>query len=139
MKGLYGHELNCRIINESAPEISKIPFIKRGYFSADEYLGNKALLFVKRIFRRIFVKKDLPNFPLGIWMKDFVEEILPDYEDTCISEVYDIGKLRRELEITSEFRTNESFWQKYTMPAALLLAFKEYIVSERENKICRNQ
>lgn len=127
LKGIKGHELNCQLISELAPQLGEIPFLKRGFFSAQEYLGNKCMLLAKRIFRKFFAKNIVPNFPLDEWMKKYVEEMLYSKDIDLVRGVYNINKLQEHFANTEEYEKNEAFWQTYTMPIALALANKQYM------------
>jgi len=127
LKGIKGHELNCQLISELAPQLINIPFLKRGYFSAKEYLGNKWVLLAKRVFRNYFKKKIIPNFPLEKWMKEYVGDMLFDQDMDLIKEVYKIDKLQENFTNLEEYGKGERFWQLYTKPIALVLAHKQYM------------
>ncbi|MCP4219533.1 MAG: hypothetical protein GY765_33165 [bacterium] len=127
LKGIIGHELNCRMISLLAPQLANIPFLKRGHFSAREYLGNKWMLMAKRTMRHFMGKGIAPNFPLGDWMKEYVEMFLAGEDSELVDGIYDVKKLRESYNSLEEYGKGEAFWQKYTMPAALALNFREFL------------
>lgn len=109
-----------------APELSVIPYAKKGAYSANELLNHK----FKYIFKRLshFIRKDgnqyPPNFPMGPWLYAFCVNELSKLNDELV-ELYDFKMLKRQLE-SVKAKTNEESWHIVTNPINVNLNYEYY-------------
>ena len=110
LKRMNQPELHCNIINILTPSLSSIEFAK--HYSPEEFLGNKLIYLVKRIYRNYFGKKYPESFPYGNWLYDYVTSMLSRLE-TEIACLYDTDLGMSALE-NEECITMEKYWHRYT-------------------------
>lgn len=91
------------------------------YRYSGEHIPNEVILnpyfaaLMKGIRQRI-KKHHPPNFPLGEWMQDFIQQELPKCKNfNLISEIYDIDALTSEFQIRP-YMPRESHLLKFTNP-----------------------
>ena len=111
-KLIEGPAFHVNITHLLDPELDNVPFAKRGYYSANEYLGNKFLYVLKRLYRQ---KKQHPaNFPYDDWMVHYVRNefklLVPE-----ISDLFDMDGLVKNFEENTQ-KSTEAYWHKYTNP-----------------------
>ena len=72
---IRSHKLYCELINILSPELSGLPFGKRGYFTVNEHLHNSSkILYMKRALRYLTEKRKYPpNFSYGTWFNTYIE------------------------------------------------------------------
>jgi hypothetical protein len=99
------------------PELSDIPYSKRGFYSANDLTGNRLRYLLKRaagIGRR---QSFPPNFRYGEWMKDFVSEQLTALSPVVVP-LFRMNEISRRLQqVTSNLTERE--WHYYTNPLNL--------------------
>ena len=120
---------HINVTHQLAPQLSDIEYAKRGYYSANEYLGNNILLALKRVMRYKIASKKFPSsFTYNSWMNDFVKETIGNFSNST----KDLSFLRNEfIQNDIENQTfSEGFWHKYTNLINIDLNYKKYI----ENK-----
>ncbi len=113
---LFQSEFLVGITDYLAPELSNIPYAKRGKYNADDLLRHKIRYFYRRLSYFLNLKKSKypSNFPMGVWLykyckheiKHLAKELLP---------LFNIQRLSLELE-EIKVRTNEESWHKITNP-----------------------
>ncbi|MCP5104678.1 MAG: hypothetical protein GY950_14940 [bacterium] len=131
LKRVKGAELYCRFIYQFSPLLAKIPFAKKGYYSAREYVKNAApALMLKRMKRFMLNPPQGPaNFALGRWMQDYVKWQLKHVSNHPVTtEIYDIDKAKHQLNINNP-PPFEKDWRKYTNIIRTHLAVKKYMES----------
>jgi len=98
-----------------------------GEHKPSEVLFNKYYAAIMKVLRKKIHPFYPQNFPLGVWMENFVKKNLPlcaDYQ--AISEVYDIKELVDDLG-TKTHMTKESYWLKYTNPIMMRFIIEEFV------------
>ncbi|APF20141.1 hypothetical protein Calab_0559 [Caldithrix abyssi DSM 13497] len=105
-----------------APELSQIPYAKKGFYSDEEYLSNKIVYILKRLWRYRSKYKYPQNFPYGIWMKEFVETQLIDLHP-YVKEIIKSGLLIEKLE-KDRHLTTEGYWHRFTNPINISMNLK---------------
>lgn len=118
-------EFHVRISHILAPELSKIRYSKKAYYTNEEYIGNKAVYYLKRMYRGVKKVSYPQSFPYGDWMREFVEDELQNTHD-ALWEVFDKPKIFNDLAV-GNFNTMEKSWHKYTNIINLSLNIKEYM------------
>lgn len=130
---LFHSELHAAVTDALAPELSGIPYAKKGEYAARELLGNKAVYLLKRIARYLRRNKRTypPNFPMGEWLYDFVRERI---EKTAgePAEFFNTGFLRKKLEQMKGRKTEES-WHVLTDPVNLFMIYEKYVKAQARN------
>ena len=105
----------AEMIRNLYPSLGSLPLAKQGYYTPDEYLSNKLVYIVKRLVRHFMTeKKYSPNFQLGQWMNDFVEQSIPAISESEISSLIDIESYKSSLRATTSQDNKEVYWQKFT-------------------------
>ncbi|MCP4149924.1 MAG: hypothetical protein GY757_19415, partial [bacterium] len=116
MKRVKGAELYCHFVDTFSPELAAVPFSKRGYYSAREYVGDSMLvLLLKRAKRYWFNRTKGPvNFTLGRWMADYVNKEFTNIDTHAdVAKLFDIEKVKNSLS-TNVHQSKEQYWRKYT-------------------------
>lgn len=105
--GLY-----CHTINLLCDDLSNIEFSKKGYYSPKEYLGNKWLYILKRLYRYYKSFGFPANFPYGEWIKNYsVNELKKPHP--VINKMFQIQKLKERLDRSTHHFT-EGYWHQFT-------------------------
>lgn len=118
-------ELAVNITHILCPVLSDIPYAKKGFYTNNEYLGNKILYLLKRLIR-YRIKKTYPqNFPYNNWMKDFVVEEISNLS-LELSSIFSLEMLKENFN-SSTYLPTEGYWHKFTNPINLSLNLKEFI------------
>ncbi len=125
LKKLFYPELAVNITNILAPNLSDIPYAKRGYYSNNDFLGNKILYTLKRLIRYKDKIRYPQNFPYTDWMKNYVKTELEDLHPS-IGSIFSVNRLK-EIFNSSEHLPTEGYWHKFTNPINLSLNLKEFI------------
>lgn len=123
---LFHSELMVAITDYLGPELSKIPYAKKGEYTADELLRSKIKYLVKRLWKILHRdKNEYPsNFAMGRWLYDFCNKELGCLS-TEILDIFNTDSLRTQLEKTRE-RTTEKSWHVITNPINLNLIYGHY-------------
>ena len=102
--------LHCNVINILAPFLSQIEFSK--HYSPKEFLGNRLLYVLKRVYRYYFYPKFPPSFPYGNWfhpyVRDRLEQLSPGVRD-----MVDWHGLMEEFK-NGGHRPAEGYWHRFT-------------------------
>lgn len=111
---IYGHKFYCEVINILYPPLAELPFGKRGYFTAKEYVNDNKLLFVLKRIKRYIVEKEkyAVNFSYHNFFKEYlIEEAVSLSEN--LYEYFNIEEFLSQLK-SNEHGTNETYWRKYS-------------------------
>jgi len=109
------HRFYAEMVRNIYPSLGSFPLAKQGYYTPDEYLSNKLVYISKRLIRHFMTEQKFsPNFQLGPWMKDFVEQSVPAISSSEISGLIDIEAYKSALQSTTQQDNKEFFWQKFT-------------------------
>lgn len=97
------------------PPLGSLPLAKQGYYTPDEYLANKLVYITKRLYRHFLTEqKYSPNFQLGQWMNEFVEQSIPIINNSEISSLIDIENYLSAFHSVGQKTDKEAYWQKFT-------------------------
>jgi hypothetical protein len=123
---LFHSQLYVKTTNDLAPGLSKVPYAKRGHYTANDLI-NKPFVYLFKRFKYLISdnKNQYPsNFAMGEWLYQFSKEQLdklhPDVSNIFIKDFL-INKLEN---IRSE--TTEEQWHPVTNPINLSLYLKAY-------------
>ena len=117
---------HCEIMHRLAPELSEIKFAKKGYYTVNEFLGNRYVYLFKRFYRyKINRKYYPPNFPYHAWLMEFIEQKLFNYKSEVL-EIFNIEKLNNAF-MKSANHHNEGYWHLFTNPVNLMKNVQYYI------------
>jgi hypothetical protein len=123
---LFHSKLYIEITNDLAPELSNIPYAKRGQYTARELLNKPFIYLFKRI-KYLIIKDKLKypsNFPMGDWLYQFSKEELDNiHPELC--KILNNNTLTNKLE-SIRSKTNEEHWHPITNPINLSLYLKAY-------------
>jgi asparagine synthetase B (glutamine-hydrolysing) len=102
-------------------------YLYSGDHKPADVIFNKYYAALMKIYRKRKTKgKYQPNFPLGSWMKEFVERNLilcNDYK--VLKETFDLEGLIKEFE-KGKYQSKESYWLKFTNPIMMRFIIEEY-------------
>lgn len=119
-------EFLVAITHNLAPQLSAIPYGKRGQYTADDLLNHRFGYALKRL--RYLFKKERnqypPGFKLGGWMSDFAREQLGSLE-SVLQPVFDTEYLSGKVAILHN-QAGEYQWQVLTNPINLGLNYTRY-------------
>ncbi len=114
------------ITDKLAPELSTIPYAKKGKYTANELLRNKLKYLVLRF--SYFCNKDKEtypaNFPMGKWLYYFSKEKINNLNDE-IASLYDSTFLLEQLEKVKT-KSREESWHIITNPVNLDMIYEFY-------------
>lgn len=123
---LFHSELIIGITDKLAPELSDIPYAKKGEYTAKELLNNKMTYLLGRLFR--YLKKDQKryprNFPMGDWLYKFNREKIERFPEE-LAAIIDPGFLKESLE-SCRGKVTEGNWHIVTNPVNLSLIYEQY-------------
>jgi hypothetical protein len=121
---LFSSKLHIKTTDYLAPQLSRIPYAKKGEYTANEFI-NKPLRYIFKRVRSINNNKSYaPNFPLEDWLKNYsIQELNYFYED--LRSIFNVKKLRNELEELDSH--SEKDWHIITNPINLSLILKHYV------------
>ena len=92
----------------------------------NEYLRNPYYAALVKTYRQFFSSSYPANFPLGEWMRLYVQEELPKcFQHRAICDVYDLAGMIDEVKANS-IPPVESYWLKYTNPIMMKHVITEY-------------
>ncbi len=122
----FHSELFVAITDLLSPELSGIPYAKRGSYTAHDLLRNKRKYLIKRML--YLINKDREkypqNFPVGKWLFDFcvkhLLQISPEF-----SAIFNVNVLQDKLAVIQSNTTEES-WHMITNPINLNLIYEYY-------------
>jgi len=114
---LWAPEFQVSLTHILLPEISDIPYNKRGYFTANNFCDNRISYFKKRMSGILSGTKYPSNFQYDKWMQEFVQEQFSNLSST-IASVFFVDKIIRDLNKSPEI-TTEKYWHNYTNPINL--------------------
>lgn len=118
--------LHCEIMHRLAPELSEIKFAKKGYYTVNEFLGNRYVYLFKRFYRYKINRNNYPlNFPYHAWLKEFIEQKLFNNKSEVL-EIFNIEKLNNSFMKSANHR-NEGYWHLFTNPINLMKNVQYYI------------
>lgn len=124
----FHSELLVGITDFLSPELSNIPYAKKGKYTANDLLNNKG----KYIFKRLsyFINQDRgrypPNFPMGYWLYVFCKNELEKLKlNAELSEIYNLNMIDKQLENIKN-QTNEESWHILTNPINVNLNYEYY-------------
>lgn len=96
---LYSSKFQVGITDSLAPQLSDIPYAKKGQYTASDFLGNPIVFMIRRVFRNRRKNTFPSNFPYDIWFKTFClvefEKIHPLIDE--IFQVQDLVETVKEL------------------------------------------
>lgn len=124
-KKLLYPEFVVNLTHILAPQLSNIPYAKKGFYSNNEFLSNFTVYFMKRIWRYKLKSHFPKNFPYQIWMKYFVQEQLKELHQD-ISSFINIENLLKNLDLETGISTEEGYWHKFTNPINISMNLKFY-------------
>lgn len=119
---LWASRFQVMLTHHLLPELSDIPYNKKGFYTADDMAGGS----IKYMVRRAAVIKRRDTFPAnfiyGAWMKQFVQDQMK-----CLSPV--VAPLFNTVDITQRLNKitsvlNEKQWHYFTNPINLSQIFK---------------
>jgi hypothetical protein len=129
-RNLFGKIFHSRLYIEMtdklAPELSDVPYAKRGQYTANEMI-NKPLFYLLKRFKYIVFRtgNQYPSsFPMDTWLYDFSKEQL-DFLHPDIKKLFFNDILLARLEIIKS-RTKEEQWHPVTNPINLSMCLKSY-------------
>lgn len=110
-------------------QVTYKPLLKYKYsgeHKASEVLFNKYYAAVAKLIRQKITPVYPPNFPLGSWMEDFVENYLPKCLDyTILRETFNLEKIIDDFS-TEKHIPKESYYLKYTNPIMMKFIIDEF-------------
>jgi len=119
-------EFLISITDRLAPELSYIPYAKRGQYTADELLRHKPQYFFKRV--KYFFKKDLKNypsnFPMGCWLNDFCIQEINNFSP-IINKIFSKQFIEHQLAVLKDVKTEE-YWHLVTNPINISMIYEHY-------------
>jgi hypothetical protein len=122
----FHSELLVGITDNLAPELSVIPYAKKGKYTANDLLKKKGKYILKRLAGLISRGGNSypPNFPMGSWLYDFCDIQMAKLNKELL-ELYDLNMLKRELESVKK-KSNEENWHIVTNPININLNYEYY-------------
>lgn len=109
-----------------APQLSTIPYAKKGKYTADDILNHKCLYLLKRFL--YFIKKDRDqypaNFPMEEWLYNFCKDEMSKFSPE-ITGLVNYQKLNNLLEQLRS-QTTEKNWHIVTNPINWNLIYENY-------------
>lgn len=123
---IFHSNLLVQITNDLAPELSKIPYAKRGKYTANDLLNRKYKYLIKRLL--YFINKDRDkypqNFPMGIWLYNFCSKELLEFSKDLLG-IYDIDFLKMKLNQIKSSASEES-WHIITNPININMNYEYF-------------
>ena len=118
-------KFHINITNILAPEISYIEYSKKGYYTANEFLGNKLIYILKRVYRLKQYKSYPPNFPYGLWVKQYIIKEL-NYLHPILENIINVNKMKKNLS-EDLHHYKEGYWHQFTSIININKNLKYYI------------
>lgn len=123
-KRIHAYEINCSMIKDLYPPLTKIPLGKRGMFTPEEYFGNKMILILKRASRYKQNRGFKSNYSIGEWLKDYIASLLPQMMHSELSGFIDFKLYSEELtKLTPGLP--EKHWLRFTNAALYYSLIRE--------------
>lgn len=123
---LTNSEFLVAITHNLAPQLSFVPYGKKGQYTADDMLNHKLGYTLKRL--RYLFKKERnqypPGFKLGAWMTAFAREQLGSLE-SVLQLMFDMQSLSSQIPVL-DYKAGEYQWQVLSNPINLGLNYKRY-------------
>ncbi len=118
-------DLHINITNILALDLSNIPYAKNGYYTANEYLGNRLVYIAKR-FNRIYLKRK--KYPQSFTYRDWTLEFVKNMVSNLSKE---IKPLLNEKSYTFDLNhknhlNTESYWHRFTNLINIDLNYKKF-------------
>jgi len=114
------------ITHQLAPELSLIPYAKKGSYTAEELVNHPFYYFLKRL--KYFIIKDTnqhpANFPMGDWLLDFVKQHL-NKMPVELQNVFDKDCLENQLQQLKN-KKSEKTWHIVTNPINIQLNYEYF-------------
>ncbi len=129
LKRVKGAELYCYFVDAFSPELAAIPFAKRGYYSAREFVKNPTTLLVMKRAKRYWLNrgKGPVNFELGGWIEDFAKWQLRRMEgDDATPRIFDLNRAKQQLNNRPHLK-KETYWRPFTDIIWNHMAVKKYM------------
>lgn len=122
----FHSELFVAVTDLLSPELSGIPYAKKGSYTAHDLLRNKRQYLIKRMLYLVTRDREKypQNFPIGEWMSDFCNKYLKSISSE-ISDIFNIDFIMAQLEATKNI-TKEESWHMITNPLNIDLIYKYY-------------
>lgn len=113
---LFHSELIVSVTDFLYPDISGIPYAKKGKYTANDLLRNKIKYILKRTSYFIYKDKDKfpANFPMGDWLFEFCEKKINNLSRE-LQPLFDLEFLKNQLTNNKGNVTEES-WHIFTNP-----------------------
>jgi hypothetical protein len=123
---LFHSRFIVKITNELAPELSNIPYAKKGQYTANDLLHRPLFYIVKRIKYYLINNNHQfqPNFPMGNWLYEFSKEQLEKLHPS-LEDIFNKSILNKRLEYIKGYTTEEN-WHIITNLLNLSLYLYEY-------------
>ena len=117
---------HCEIMHRLAPDLSEIKFAKKGYYTVNEFWGNRYAYLFKRFYRYIIDRNNYPqNFSYHAWIEEFIKQKLFNKKSE-VSEIFNTEKLNNAF-MESANQHNEGYWHLFTNPINLMKNVQYYI------------
>jgi len=124
LRKMQNPEYAAKFLKNTYPPL--LHFKYAGEHKPSEVLFNKYYAAAMKVFRKKTTPKYPPNFPLGDWMKAFVERNLPKCKNyDILVRTFDIDKMLLDLKGENNKR-NEAYWLKYTNPIMMMYIIDEF-------------
>lgn len=130
VKKLMQSILHVKITDILAPKISNIRYAKKGYYTAEEFLGNKIVYLIKRVIRfKLEQRKKAPsNFPYSEWALGFCNDEMKKY-NRDLKEIINIERYDNSLKNDNHL-TTEGYYHRFTNLININLNYNKF--SEEE-------
>jgi len=121
---VYSSTLQVKIAHDLTPELSNIPYAKKGLYTAKLYLGNPIIDIFNRFKNRKIQNKYPANFPYSTWIKEFCIEKMENI-NSCVNRCFDIHAIENEIEKDTFNISSEKSWHLVTNPINLHLYIEQ--------------
>ncbi|MBN2285927.1 MAG: hypothetical protein JXI43_05725, partial [Tissierellales bacterium] len=122
---IWKPNLRLTVTHILAPELSDIEYGKKGYYSANEFFGNKFVILLKRIYRYKFKCKLTPTFAYRDWIPDFVRQSFNNLSEKT-KYLLDMDLYQEDL-LQTDHGTEEGYWHRFTNWINIDFIIKKYI------------
>lgn len=113
------------ITNQLAPELSDLPYAKKGKYTANDLLHNRLLYLIKRLSYLIKKDNSYPaNFPMGEWIYEYCYDEIKSISSEILR-IVDIDKILDNLS-KAKTRTTEKEWHIITNIINWNLIYEQY-------------
>jgi asparagine synthetase B (glutamine-hydrolysing) len=123
---LFHSQFFAEVTHNLAPELSSIPYAKKGKYTANDIVNNKFIYLLKRLSYKIKKDKELfpENFPMGYWLFLFCKEELNKLSPE-IESLVNLNLLKNCLE-QLKTKTTEKNWHIVTNPINWNLTYEYF-------------